>query len=316
MEDILNIVLPAFLLIGLGYLVARIGYLGESIGDALADFVFKIAVPVLLMKSIATAEFSQANPWIFVLVYFLGIGVAWLMAMLIVRWVFKRGSRAAVIGGVAAGFSNLVLLGIPLVERAYGQEGLQILLFLIAIHLPAMMAISTFLMEYAVRSDGVEKGKIQLLTIGRNLGRNLLVNPIIIGIFVGIIWRLTGLGISGIPAQVMDLLAKTTGPLALVSLGMSLIKFGIKGNLFAAVSLAALSLLVMPAVVLLFATTVFTLPLLWTKVAMLAASCPTGVNAYLFANHFKNAEGLASSTIVFALLGSLITIPLWLSLVP
>lgn len=315
MEDILHIVLPAFLLIGLGYLVARVGYLGESVGDALADFVFKVAVPVLLMKSIATAEFSQANPWIFVLVYFLSIGVAWVMAMLIIRLIFKRGSRAAVIAGVAAGFSNLVLLGIPLVERAYGQEGLQILLFLIAIHLPAMMAISTFLMEYAVRSDGIEEGKIQLMTVGRNLGRSLLVNPIIIGIFIGILWRITGLGIGGIPAQIMDLLAKTTGPLALVSLGMSLIKYGIRGNLFAAVSLAALSLLVMPAVVFVLATTVFALPLLWFKVAMLAASCPTGVNAYLIANYFKNAEGLASSTIVLALLGSLITIPLWLSLV-
>ena len=314
MEDILHIVLPAFLLIGLGYLFARVGYLGESVGDALADFVFKVAVPVLLMKSIATAEFSGANPWTFVLVYFLSIGAVWVLAILIIRLIFKRGSRAAVIAGVAAGFSNLVLLGIPLVERAYGQEGLQILLFLISVHLPGMMAISTFLMEHAVRSDGIEQGKIQLTTIARNLGRNLMVNPIVIGIFAGLLWRLTGIGIGGIAAQVMDLLAKTTGPLALVSLGMSLIKFGIRGNLFAAVSLAALSLLAMPAVVYLLATTLFALPPLWFKVALLGASCPTGVNAYLIANYFKNAEGLASSTIVLALLGSLVTIPLWLSL--
>ena len=314
MEDILHIVLPAFLLIGLGYLFARVGYLGESVGDALADFVFKVAVPVLLMKSIATAEFSGANPWTFVLVYFLSIGAVWVLAILIIRLIFKRGSRAAVIAGVAAGFSNLVLLGIPLVERAYGQEGLQILLFLISVHLPGMMAISTFLMEHAVRSDGIEQGKIQLTTIARNLGRNLMVNPIVIGIFAGLLWRLTGIGIGGIAAQVMDLLAKTTGPLALVSLGMSLIKFGIRGNLFAAVSLAALSLLAMPAVVYVLATTLFALPPLWFKVALLGASCPTGVNAYLIANYFKNAEGLASSTIVLALLGSLVTIPLWLSL--
>ena len=137
----------------------------------------------------------------------------------------------------------------------------------------------------------------------------------IVGIFAGLLWRLTGIGIGGIAAQVMDLLAKTTGPLALVSLGMSLIKFGIRGNLFAAVSLAALSLLAMPAVVYLLATTLFALPPLWFKVALLGASCPTGVNAYLIANYFKNAEGLASSTIVLALLGSLVTIPLWLSLV-
>ena len=315
MEAIFNIVLPAFLLIGLGYLVARLNYLSTSIGDALADFVFKIAVPVLLMKSIATAEFGGANPWIFVLVYFLAIAVAWVSAVVIIRGIFKRGSRAAVIAGVAAGFSNLVLLGIPLVERAYGQAGLQILLFLIAFHLPVMMAVSTFLMEYAVRSDGVETQAIQPMTIARNLAKNLLANPIILGIFAGIVWRVSGLGIGEIPAQVMDLLARTTGPLALVSLGMGLIKYGIRGNLFAAVSLAALSLLVMPAAVWVVATYLFPLPALWLKVALLAAACPTGVNAYLFANFFKIAEGLASSTIVIALIGSLITIPLWLALV-
>jgi predicted permease len=292
MESILHIVGPAFCLIGLGYLAARLKYLSVSIGDALADFVFKVAVPVLLMKSIATAQFGQANPWLFVLVYFIAIAVAWISAVLVVRWVFKRGSRAAVIAGVAAGYSNLVLFGIPLVERAYGQPGLQILLFLLALHLPIMMTISTFLMEYAARIDGAEKDAMRPLVIAKNLGRNLLLNPIVIGIFIGIAWRLTGMGISGIPAQIMDLLARTTGPLALISLGMGLIKYGVRGNLIAAFSLAALSLVLMPAVVYLLATYIFPLPPLWLKVAMLGAACPTGVNAFLFANFFKHAEGL------------------------
>ena len=315
MEAIFNIVLPAFLLIGLGYLVARLKYLSISVGDALADFVIKVAVPVLLMKSIATAEFGDANPWIFVLVYFIAIAVVWISAVMIIRWVFKRGSRAAVIAGVAAGYSNLVLLGIPLVERAYGQSGLQILLFLLAFHLPVMMAISTFLMEYATRADGVETGAMQPMAIARNLGKNLIVNPIILGIFAGIAWRLSGIGIGDIPTQVMELLAGTTGPLALISLGMGLIKYGIRGNIFAAASLAALCLLLMPATVFVVAKYLLPLPPLWMKVAVLGAACPTGINAYLIANFFKIAEGLASSTIVFALLGSLITIPLWLALV-
>ena len=315
MESILNIVLPTFCLIGLGYLVARTNYLNASIGDALADFVFKVAVPVLLMKSIATAQFGEANPWRFVLVYFIAVAVAGVGAMLLIRLAFGRGARAAVIAGVAASYSNLVLLGIPLVERAYGQQGLQILLFLMAIHLPAMMTVSTFLMEYAVRADGIETKAVQPMTIVKNLGRNLLANPIIIGIFVGIVWRMTGLGISGVPAQAMDLLAKTTGPLALLSLGMGLIKYGIRGNLVAAFGLAAMTLLLMPAVVYVVAIHLIALPTLWFKVALLGAACPTGINAYLIANFFKNAEGLASSTIVISLLGSLLTIPLWLALV-
>lgn len=312
MHAILDIVLPVFALIGLGYLIARTKYLSGNVGDALADFVFKVAVPVLLMRSIATAQFEGASPWLFVVLYFCSIAVVWFLATIVIRWIFRRGARAAVISGVAAGFSNLVLLGIPLIERAYGQDGLQILLFLVGIHLPAMMSISTFLMEYAVRADGVESSPLKISIIGKNLLRNLMVNPIIIGIFAGLIWRISGLGIGELPAQIMDLIARTTGPLALLSLGMGLIKYGIKGNVLPASCLAALSLIVMPATVYLIGTTVLVLPELWFQVALLAASCPTGVNAYLFANYFKIAEGLATNAIVLALLGSVITIPFWL----
>ena len=83
-------------------------------------------------------------------------------------------------------------------------------------------------------------------------------------------------------------------------------------SLLAATGLAALNLLAMPAMVYIVATTVFPLPPLWFKVAILVAACPTGVNAYLIASYFKIAQGLASSTIVIALLGSILTIPLWL----
>ena len=130
MGAIIDIVLPAFCLIGFGYVIARLNYLGEPVGDALADFVFKVAVPVLLMRSIATAEFGENNPWFFALAYFMAIAVVWLVAMALIRFVFKRGARAAVIAGLGASYSNLILLGIPLTERAFGEPGLQMLFFL------------------------------------------------------------------------------------------------------------------------------------------------------------------------------------------
>ena len=315
MNEILNIVLPVFCLIGLGYLAAVTGLLSRTTGDALAEFVFKIAVPILLMRSIASAQFSDANPWFFVVVYFSGIVVSWALAMLLMNLVFKRDARSSVISGVSASFSNLVLLGIPLIERAYGSEGLQILLFLVGIHLPIMMVISTFLMEYAVRADGVEKTPLNFAAIAQNQLKNLLLNPIIIGIFTGLVLRFTGIKITGLPEDVMSMLAGTTGPLALFALGMSLIKYGIKGNLFPAIVLSLLSLVVFPSVVYVLGSLVFSLPSLWLKVALLAASCPTGVNAYLFSMHFKVAQGLATNTIVLTLLGSIVSLPIWLSII-
>jgi len=73
-----------------------------------------------------------------------------------------------------------------------------------------------------------------------------------------------------------------------------------------------LGLAVMPMAVYVAGTTMFDLPPLWLKVAVLGACLPTGVNAYLFATYFKVAEGLASNTMVIATGLSLLTIPFWL----
>ena len=125
---------------------------------------------------------------------------------------------------------------------------------------------------------------------------------------------MTGLGITGITKQVTDLLAGTTGPLALISLGMGLIKYGIRGNLAPAVLLSLLSLVALPGVVWLAGSQVFQLPPIWLAVAVLGAACPTGVNAYLFAIHFKTGEGLATNSIILSTTGSILTLPFWLSL--
>ena len=318
MTQIVEIVLPVFCLIGIGYGIARFGFLSTASGDGLADYVFKIAVPVLLMRSIAMADFSDQSGFsdivLFWATYFTGVFAVWLAAWLWISKVFGRGARAASIAGVAAGFSNLVLLGIPLIEQAYGRDGLQILFVLVAVHLPIMMTVSTFLMEISARADGVDQSALNVKGILKKLLLNFVANPIIIGIFAGIALRFTGIGISGIPEQVTGLIAKTTGPLALISLGMGLIKYGVRGNILAAVGLTGLSLIVMPLSVYIVGTLVFQIPPLWLKVAVLAAASPTGVNAYLFATYFKVAEGLASSSIVLTMLGSILTLPIWLTI--
>ena len=55
-------VLPIFLLILAGWMIVATGYLQAKAGDALSDFVFKVAVPVLLFRTIATADFQGAFP--------------------------------------------------------------------------------------------------------------------------------------------------------------------------------------------------------------------------------------------------------------
>lgn len=313
MTEIAAIVLPVFVLAAMGYASVWTGLLKAPHSDALAAFVFNVAIPLLLFRSLATADYPAGSPFSFWGTYLSGILVAWFGAMAIVRFIWRRGWRASVIAGVAGSFSNLVLVGIPLIERAYGQAGLTLHFVLIAVHLPFMMTLSTFLMEFAARADGADNTPVKVSTIASHLARNLAVNPIIIGIAAGSAWHLTGLDVPAPALSIIDLLARTAGPLALFSLGMSLVTYSIRGNWQPAIGIAALSVFVMPAVVLFVGSHLFDLPPLWLKVAVIAAACPTGVNAYLFATYFNRAHGLASSSIVFAALGSIVALPFWLS---
>lgn len=318
MQAILLIIVPVFVLIGLGYATARSRYLSEQAGDGLADYVFKIAVPLLLFLSLAAPRAEGVtgigDTLSFLLVYFSGVFVAWILAMVIIAKGFGRGLRASVISGVAASFSNLVLLGIPLITLAFGAAGLQVLLALVAVHLIIMMSVSTLLMEYAARVDGVMGGAFAPLAILRRVLVNLSINPIIIGIVSGLLFRLIGFELPPIIKGILDPIAQTTGPLALFALGMGLIKYGIKGNVLPAGLLTGLSLIVQPLVVFLLGAFVFDLPDLKLQVAVIAAACPTGVNAFLFASYFGTAQGLATNTIVLALLASVVTLPAWLAL--
>ena len=313
MGDIFAIVLPVFVLAGVGYLCAATRFLNRQAGDGLATFVTSVAIPILLFRSLSTAEFSSGSPLVLWGVYFASIITVWIAAMVFTIRIARLGYRAAVISGVAAGFSNLVLVGIPLIERAFGPQGLAVHFLLLAVHLPVMMSISSLLMEWANRADGADTGALNAVTVIAHLAHNLAVNPIIVGILAGVAFRFTGLMLPDQVAQIADTIGRTAGPLALFSLGMGLVKYGIRGNWKPAIVLALLSVIAMPVIVWLLGTYVIAMPVLWFKVALVAAACPTGVNAYLFASYFKVAEGLSSSAIVFATLMTLVTIPFWLS---
>jgi malonate transporter and related proteins len=65
-------------------------------------------------------------------------------------------------------------------------------------------------------------------------------------------------------------------------------------------------------VVLVLTTQVFDMPPVWAGVAVLFASCPSGINAYLFAERYGEGVALASSTVTLSTILALGTTLVWL----
>lgn len=300
--------LLVFGLVAVGYAFGRAGILGSRTGDGLTDFAVAVAIPVLLFRTLVEADFSGARPWQLWGAYFSAVALAWISGQLIVSHVFARDARASIVGGVATSFSNLVLLGAPLVLGVYGQAGFEVLSLIVMVHLPIMMAASIVLFAWVDRREG---GAVSPLELVRQFLRVFLGNPLIVGILVGIAWRLTGWPIPTVARPVIDALAGVAGPVALFAVGLGLVQFGIRGALLPAIALSPLKLFAMPAIVLVLAFA-FGLPPLVAKVAVVGAAMPTGVNPYLIATRFGTGQALASNTMTLTTAAGALTTAFWL----
>ncbi|UOM36036.1 AEC family transporter [Acuticoccus sp. I52.16.1] len=308
-------VLPVFGFIAIGYLTIVLRVLREEVADHLSNFVFTLGIPLLLIRAIGTMELPDISPWPFWGVYFSSVLINIAIGVVITERAFKRDARAGVIGGMSASFSNLVMVGLPLMTQAFGEQGLVTAFFLISVHLPFMMTVSALLIEVAEYRDGSAAGRLNLFAAVGRVARQLIKNPLVIGILIGVAVRVTGLPIVGVPRTLVDGLADTAIPLALVALGMALPRFGLRGTVAPAIVLSVVKLMVMPAVVYLLAVHVVALPPLPAAVLVLSAACPTGVNAYLIANRFQTGLALSANTITLTTAGSIVSFMFWLALV-
>ncbi|MEP0233540.1 AEC family transporter [Roseibium sp.] len=312
--EILSIVLPVFILIGIGYIAARIGLVSQAVGEALGQFVFVIAIPALIFKTLSVVEFGDENPWALWATYFCGVAATWMLASLLIRKGFKREARAGVVGGISAAFANTVMVGLPLVSTVYGDEGLVPLLIIISVHMPIMTVIISVLMERAAALDGISTPP-PLGEMIVKIARNLATNPIIIALVCALVWRLSGLSFTPILSDVLGRISSTALPVALLSLGMSMVPYGIRGNILPGLLLSCLKIGVMPAIVFLVGAYILHLPPLWTAVATLTAACPTGVNAYIFANRYGTGHAMSANSITLTTITAVVTSGLWVAIV-
>jgi predicted permease len=295
----LAIVLPVFGLIGVGYFARQVGLLTDRAGEGLSEFVFALAVPCLIFRTLATAEIPPVQPWGYWISYFAGVAVAWALAALACQRILGVTGTAAVVAGFAAGQANTVLVGIPMILKAYGSEGAVPLFLLIAVHLPVTMTLAIVLAEGRRASP---------LAIVRSLARH----PIIVAILLGSVCRPLAGHVPAPAWHLVEMIGGAAVPSSLVGMGVALRRYGLSAGWKLPALISGLKLIVHPLVVFVLATQVFAMPRAWAGVAVLFAACPSGINAYLFAERYGEGVAIASSAVALSTALALVTIVFWL----
>lgn len=302
MQHVIVVVAPVFALIAIGYVAGCSKLMSETGAKGLAEFTFNIAIPALLFRKMATAELPDVSPYELWGAYFLSVGAVWIVAAVIAVFVLRRTWPESAAISMSAGFSNVVMIGMPLCLMLYGEAAAAPIAILVSMHSPVLWTAASFHLALVRRDE-----QFSLTSIGRDLFNELSRNVIILAILAGTLWRFTGLDFDPLADQVISLLGRAGIPCALVSLGLSLIGFRIAGQVPTLTTVLILKVIAMPIVAWFAATYLFALPPVAVGVVTIFAAMPTGANAYLFASRNNLAPHSTSGAVALGTMMSAVS---------
>lgn len=300
---VLNIVLPVFLVIALGYGLRRTGFLNREISAAISRLVFFVAAPALLARATAGNSLDETfNPTVLLVVILVTIVVGACVYTACFRCAKARR------GVIAQGsfHSNMVFVGMPLIIYAYGEDSVNAVAVLIS-----FMVIFCNFQGAVLLILPQQNQSLRMSTLMARTGLSVLRNPLIIACAAGILFSLTGLELPVALDRTLALVGRTAAPLALIVVGAGIDFQRLKNDLRTAVFVSLAKTTVYPALVYIGLKTMgLSGPDLRLPVMIMAA--PTAVVSYIMAQELDGDEKLAGAVVIGSTLISLVTTIGWL----
>jgi len=309
MTALLDVVLPVFLVVGFGYVAVWRGLFSETAVDGVMNFAQNVAIPCLLFVAIARLELGEAFELDLLATFYIGATIGFIAGCFGARYLFKRPWEDCVAIGFATLFSNSVLMGLPLTERAYGTDALAPNYAIIALHAPYCYTLGFVVMEL-VRSKGQGLG-----TAGKSILRAISRNPLMIGIFLGFVVNFLKIPLPSMAWDALDLMARASLPAALFALGGILYRYRPEGDALTVAYMCAISLVLHPMIVWFLGKSVDLSEEEFRSAVLTAAMAP-GMNSYIFASIYGVAQRVVASTVLIGTALCLVSAWFWLAILP
>ena len=302
----INVTMPIFLVMVLGYFLKQIGMLDDNFVTVVNRFNFKVTLPFMLFRDISTVDIKAVFDLKYVLfcaiVSTICFWTVWAGAKLFLKDKSMRGAF------VQASFrGSAAVMGMAFIENIYGSSAMGPLMIVGAVPLYNIYSVLVLTFE-ANEEDGRQgAGKI------KQAGINILKNPIIIGIFLGLVVSLLGVHFPTIVDRTVDNVARMATPLALVTMGAGFEGRKALAKIKPTLAASFIKLVAQTAVFLPIAAAMgFTGEKIIGILIMLAA--PTTPSCYIMAKNMKNDGVLTASIVVTTTLLASFTLTGWIYL--
>ena len=306
MSALLDVIIPVFLIIGFGYCTVWARLFSIDTIDGLMKFTQNFAIPVLLFNAIAKVDLVNVFDLNLFLSFYIGATVGFLIGLFGSHYLFNRPLEDSVAIGFCCLFSNTVMLGLPITERAYGEEALQHNFAIIAIHAPFCYFLGITVMEFIKSTDKSISNK------GVIILRAMFSNALVVGIVAGVLVNTFGINLARPIQASIDMITAVALPVALFGMGGVLYQYRPEGDLGPIAMICTVSLLIHPILVWIAGLNL-NLNEVQLRSAVITAAMAPGINTYVFANMYGKAKRIASTGVLLSTALSIGTVWIWLN---
>ena len=206
----LNATIPIFLMMLLGMLFRKLGWMDEVFAAKMNKFVFLVPLPVLLFEQLATVDFSEVWDIKFIIFCFVVTAISITISTLISLLWKDRSIKGEFIQATYR--SSAALLGIAFIQNIYGTAGMAPLMIIGSVPLYNIMAV-VVLSVFKPGNNSFDKALVKKTLKG------IATNPIIIGIVAGFVWSALKLPMPSILHKTVSSIGATATPMGLMSMG-------------------------------------------------------------------------------------------------
>lgn len=309
MSTVINLILPFFGLIFMGFLAGKFTSNRESGLDWFNTFVIYFALPALTFQSIAAAPVEQLSNWSFIMATSFSTYVVFILFFAISILVLRTKISQAAVQSAAASYGNVGYIGLPLCVAALGSTA-------------AVPAALIFCLDSALHFTLVplliafgRPSKIQFGPIVQDIFRRVVLHPVIIATVLGAVVAFNAFQLPAPLNTLLDFLSGAAAPCALFAMGVTVAYQPLRSLGKELPLIAIVKTIVHPLIVLAVLGALGGFDPLWVGVAVLMGALPTASNVFVLAlQNNEYVEGASSAVLVTTVI-SIFTVSLVLILI-
>lgn len=302
MIDILNLALPYFGLIFIGYACGKYKRLPEAGLEWMNFFLLYVSLPALFFRTLARTPFEQLNNPPFVIATTLATASAFFLSMFGAKLIGKLSMRESAMAGLGGGYGNIGYMGPGLALATLGAKAAAPVALVFCFDTIFLFTTVPLLM---VLTDGERRPLLP--TIGL-VAKQIMLHPLIIASYFGALVAAFHVPVPVALDNTFQFLQSAAAPVALFALGVTVALRPFERVPWEVPGVVAVKLILHPLIVLGLLMLLGPFPMEWATTALLLASLPPALNVFVIARQYDTWIEPASTLVLIGTFVSVVTL--------